>query len=173
MEYDLSAIQVASKVIAEFQPKFYPSSTKINPEYKGEPSLPSKLHVWFKGILSQEETFQKSYIKKYPVFKRALINKSFGKYRDIFEKFINTLMKDIRVQSFKDMIRWIDTPHETTVWDSRDHSPEKEPDPMEVASDELLRNDGVYGYIDEKLISKIKNIVLEEISKVFQDQKLI
>lgn len=161
-----TAREIGSSIIATFKPKFFVNNTRNKPGYEDEMTLSSKINMWIRSVMRIHPFTQVIYGRKFPAYPAYVYDECFGDYVQLFREFINTPSKNINIGLFRDRYaHWFDEPAEDYITPVRELP---EPNPMDAASDELLKNDGVYGYIPESLKAKVKKIISESVSEVLK-----
>jgi hypothetical protein len=145
----LTTSEIGSKIIAQKNLKFYKSSKTNKDAYLDEPKLNAKLHIWFKKImgLSPLPKFANMYWKKVDGYTQAAVDLALSTYRDLLFEFLDTPISDIDYKVFNKRFLLWNNKAERTYSCHKDDT-EKEVDPMEQASKELLMADDIFGYID-------------------------
>jgi hypothetical protein len=145
--------EIASKIIAQKELKFYISSKTNKPDYPYERSLGSKLHEWFKNVMKIKSS-QKlpGNSRNIPGYTKATVESALTTYRKLFFKFLDTPFNQINLEKYRNEFLAIkfnqNKANQEDSYDSTknvhyDNKEEKEPDPMELASDECLKRDDV------------------------------
>lgn len=154
-----TAREIGSKVIAQFKPKFYVNNVKNKPGHENEMSLQSKVNVWLMSVAGATPFRKEIYGSMFRAYPQSVLNLCFGEYRNLFKEFIDTSCTILSIPTFRARFKEWSKGNKSTELVSCPQTETPEPDKMEQASKELLNNDGVYGYVDENLKTKIKKII--------------
>lgn len=130
-------------------------------------NLSSKVNIWLRSVVGVKPFWKEVYGRRFPAYPESVLEKCFGEYRDLFVEFIDTPQSILDLPAFKMRFKeWGKVPKYTDSYN--DYSEEVVPDEMKAASEELLKNDGIYGYIEERLRVKIRKMINEAVKHYFK-----